>query len=44
MEDHGGRLALDDRPDGPGAVATLIVPLSRAEQPRPAEAQVSHGA
>ena len=21
MEDHGGRLTLDDRPDGPGAVA-----------------------
>jgi two-component system nitrogen regulation sensor histidine kinase NtrY len=27
MEDHGGRLILDDRSDGPGAVATLIMPL-----------------
>ena len=24
MEDHGGRLTLDDRPDGPGAVAALV--------------------
>jgi two-component system nitrogen regulation sensor histidine kinase NtrY len=27
MEDHGGRLVLDDRSDGPGAVASLIMPL-----------------
>jgi len=27
MEDHGGRLELDDRADGPGAVATLVLPL-----------------
>ncbi len=26
MEDHGGRLTLDDRPDGSGAVAVLILP------------------
>jgi two-component system nitrogen regulation sensor histidine kinase NtrY len=26
MEDHGGGLTLDDRHDGPGAVATLILP------------------
>jgi two-component system nitrogen regulation sensor histidine kinase NtrY len=26
MEDHGGRLTLDDRHDGPGAVAVLILP------------------
>jgi len=26
MEDHGGRLTLDDRTDGPGAVATLVLP------------------
>ena len=26
MEDHGGRLALEDRPDGPGATASLILP------------------
>jgi two-component system nitrogen regulation sensor histidine kinase NtrY len=27
MEDHGGRLELDDRGDGPGAVATLALPV-----------------
>ena len=27
MEDHGGRLLLEDRADGPGAVATLILPI-----------------
>jgi len=27
MEDHGGTLELDDRADGPGAVATLALPL-----------------
>jgi two-component system nitrogen regulation sensor histidine kinase NtrY len=27
MEDHGGRIALDDRPNGSGAVATLVLPL-----------------
>jgi two-component system nitrogen regulation sensor histidine kinase NtrY len=27
MEDHGGRLELDDVTDGPGAVATLALPL-----------------
>jgi two-component system nitrogen regulation sensor histidine kinase NtrY len=27
MEDHGGRLTLDDRHDGPGAVATLVLPM-----------------
>ena len=26
MEDHGGRLVLEDRPDGPGAIASLILP------------------
>ena len=26
MEDHGGRLTLDDRPDGPGAIAALLLP------------------
>jgi two-component system nitrogen regulation sensor histidine kinase NtrY len=28
MEDHGGRLLLDDRPDGPGAIATLSLLVS----------------
>jgi two-component system nitrogen regulation sensor histidine kinase NtrY len=27
MEDHGGRLMLDDRPNGPGAVAALVLPV-----------------
>ncbi|HEX3402815.1 MAG TPA: PAS domain-containing sensor histidine kinase [Acetobacteraceae bacterium] len=27
MEDHGGRLTLDDKPDGPGAVAVLVLPV-----------------
>ncbi|MDE2580998.1 MAG: PAS domain-containing sensor histidine kinase [Rhodospirillales bacterium] len=27
MEDHGGRLVLEDRADQPGAVATLILPM-----------------
>ncbi len=31
MEDHGGSLALDDRTDGPGAAATLSLPLLVAE-------------
>jgi two-component system nitrogen regulation sensor histidine kinase NtrY len=26
MEDHGGRLELDQAPDGPGAVVSLILP------------------
>ncbi len=32
MEDHGGRLALADRPDGPGAVATLSLPVKAAAE------------
>ena len=31
MEDHGGGLALDDRGGGPGAVATLTLPLMVAD-------------
>jgi two-component system, NtrC family, nitrogen regulation sensor histidine kinase NtrY len=27
MEDHGGRLTLEDRADGPGAVAALVLPV-----------------
>ena len=27
MEDHGGQLSLDDRADGPGAIAALSLPL-----------------
>ena len=29
MEDHGGRVTLEDRPEGHGAVATLTLPLTR---------------
>jgi len=31
MEDHGGRLVLDDRAEGPGAVATLVLPARMAD-------------
>ena len=31
MEDHGGRLELDQLPDGPGAVVSLILPALPAE-------------
>ncbi len=34
MEDHGGGLGLDDRHDGPGAVATLTLPLMSADAAR----------
>ena len=40
MEDHGGRLALEDRADGPGAVVTLILPTAEAD----IMAKVPHGA
>jgi two-component system nitrogen regulation sensor histidine kinase NtrY len=32
MEDHGGRLILEDRVDGPGAVATLVLPTREAKR------------
>ena len=50
MEDHGGRLALEDREDGPGARVVLILPVrpageGGAEAPPAAEgAKVAHGA
>jgi two-component system nitrogen regulation sensor histidine kinase NtrY len=49
MEDHGGTLDLGDRPEGPGAVASLILPRSMTvtAQTTPAIAdlkQVPHGA
>ena len=50
MEDHGGRLVLEDREDGPGARVTLILPVraageGAAELSRIAEgAKVAHGA
>ena len=49
MEDHGGRLALEDRPDGPGARAMLILPAEAPAAGRKEEAvlgvgRVGHGA
>jgi two-component system nitrogen regulation sensor histidine kinase NtrY len=44
MEDHGGRLTLDDRPEGPGAIATLAMPWPGTEQAASEHAQVPHGA
>ncbi len=29
MEDHGGQVTLEDRPDGPGTVASLFLPITR---------------
>jgi two-component system nitrogen regulation sensor histidine kinase NtrY len=43
MEDHGGRITLDDRADGPGAVACLILPAT-ATQSAAMPARVAHGA
>jgi two-component system nitrogen regulation sensor histidine kinase NtrY len=44
MEDHGGRLGLDDRSDGPGAVASLILPSLDATEAQAAQPRVMHGA
>ena len=44
MEDHGGRLSLDDRPDGPGAIASLVLPLPRGAAAPVEEQKVTHGA
>jgi two-component system nitrogen regulation sensor histidine kinase NtrY len=44
MEDHGGRLLLDDRSDGPGAVATLVMPWPAADAAEPMKIRVAHGA
>jgi two-component system nitrogen regulation sensor histidine kinase NtrY len=49
MEDHGGRLALEDRADGPGARAVLILPAEAPAAGRKEEiglggGRVGHGA
>nr|WP_230164792.1 PAS domain-containing sensor histidine kinase [Roseomonas sp. CECT 9278] len=50
MEDHGGKLVLEDREDGPGARVTLIIPVRAtaevtADPTRAGEgAKVAHGA
>jgi two-component system nitrogen regulation sensor histidine kinase NtrY len=33
MEDHGGRLELEDQPAGPGAIATLVLPVTGPVEP-----------
>jgi two-component system nitrogen regulation sensor histidine kinase NtrY len=45
MEDHGGVLTLGDQPNGPGAIATLVLPHVSPAMPMGGEmTQVSHGA
>jgi two-component system nitrogen regulation sensor histidine kinase NtrY len=49
MEDHGGKIVLDDRADGAGAVAMLILPVQPAlatavPAPAVAPSRVSYGA
>jgi two-component system nitrogen regulation sensor histidine kinase NtrY len=47
MEDHGGRLALEDRGEGPGARAVLILPAAPPAAARREEmsvGRVGHGA
>jgi two-component system nitrogen regulation sensor histidine kinase NtrY len=47
MEDHGGRLLLEDRPDGPGTRAVLILPAesaARRDEMGVGVGRVSHGA
>ena len=47
MEDHGGRLLLEDRPDGPGTRAVLILPAesaARRDEMGVGVGRVGHGA
>jgi hypothetical protein len=44
MEDHGGRLVLDDRPDSPGAVASLTLPNRPMVEAQAVQPRVMHGA
>jgi two-component system nitrogen regulation sensor histidine kinase NtrY len=45
MEDHGGKLVLEDREDGPGARVALILPVRAAAAEGPgAEARTGEGA
>jgi two-component system nitrogen regulation sensor histidine kinase NtrY len=47
MEDHGGRLLLEDRPDGPGTRAVLILPAEsavRRDEMGVGVGRVGHGA
>jgi two-component system nitrogen regulation sensor histidine kinase NtrY len=48
MEDHGGSIVLDDRPEGPGATASLILPVASTDHSPAMHApgeqqQVPHG-
>jgi two-component system nitrogen regulation sensor histidine kinase NtrY len=45
MEDHGGQITLDDRPDGPGTIAVLELPSAREAAGETQVAEASpHGA
>jgi two-component system nitrogen regulation sensor histidine kinase NtrY len=44
MEDHGGQVLLDDRPDGPGTVAVLQLPCAREPEVALEPAGSQHGA
>ncbi len=44
MEDHGGRLTLDDQAGGPGAVASLTLPAMAVAASAITDKRVSHGA
>jgi two-component system, NtrC family, nitrogen regulation sensor histidine kinase NtrY len=43
MEDHSGKLTLDDRPDGPGAIASLSLPLTSAGSSTDVEENIPAG-
>ncbi len=43
MEDHGGQVLLDDRPDGPGTVAVLQLPCTREPEAALPPAGMQHG-
>jgi two-component system nitrogen regulation sensor histidine kinase NtrY len=43
MEDHGGQVVLDDRPDGPGTVAVLQLPCAREPEVALSPAGMRHG-
>jgi two-component system, NtrC family, nitrogen regulation sensor histidine kinase NtrY len=44
MEDHGGEVLLEDRPDGPGAVAILRLPSTVEPEDALIPAEARHGA
>ncbi len=44
MEDHGGKLVLEDREDGPGARVSLVLPARSAGEASPDTARTGEGA